>query len=86
MDVITCPISGCPAQIAIDRLLCTSHWYMVPPPLRREVNDTWRARRRARVSAYATDDVIERTRRAHQAAKDAAIAAVEEQIRARPTA
>lgn len=56
-----CPIKGCPAQVPHHQLMCPAHWREVPKKLQQEV---YRAYRASPLSA------------AHQAAMNAAIAAV----------
>ena len=36
-----CPIAGCPYRLPYRTLLCSTHWGMVPPDLKRRVWDTW---------------------------------------------
>jgi len=36
-----CPATGCTREVSIDMLMCRSHWYMVPPPLRAAVWNAW---------------------------------------------
>ncbi|HEX9551842.1 MAG TPA: hypothetical protein VF983_01440 [Streptosporangiaceae bacterium] len=38
-----CPIPRCSRQIDPSRLMCRSHWYMVPKELRDQVWATWRS-------------------------------------------
>jgi hypothetical protein len=38
-----CPVSGCHAQIDPTRLMCRSHWYLVPKQIRDRVWATWRS-------------------------------------------
>lgn len=38
-----CPIKRCGRQIDPSRLMCRSHWYMVPKELRDQVWATWRS-------------------------------------------
>lgn len=62
-----CPIAGCSRKRDPDKLMCLPDWRRVPGDLQREVYTTW-ARRRAGV---------EGGEQAHEAAKKAAIEAVE---------
>ena len=36
-----CPATGCTSDVSIDMLMCRSHWYMVPKPLRTAVWNAW---------------------------------------------
>lgn len=38
-----CPLPGCSAQIDPSRLMCRSHWYLVPRQIRDRVWATWRS-------------------------------------------
>jgi hypothetical protein len=38
-----CPVPGCRAQIDSSRLMCRSHWYLVPKQIRDRVWATWRS-------------------------------------------
>lgn len=38
-----CPVPGCRAQIDPTRLMCRSHWYLVPKQIRDRVWATWRS-------------------------------------------
>jgi hypothetical protein len=62
-----CPVDGCEKSIPLDKLMCPTHWRQVPRDLQGEVYAAWRRRVRG------DDGAMER----HQAAKDAAIHAVE---------
>ncbi len=42
-----CPVPGCRAQIDPSRLMCRSHWYVVPKHIRDQVWATWRSGRGA---------------------------------------
>lgn len=42
-----CPIQGCGAPIDPTRLMCRSHWYLVPKQIRDRVWATWRSGQRA---------------------------------------
>lgn len=42
MSATTCPVPGCNQRHRRDMLMCRTHWYMVPKPLREEL---WRAYR-----------------------------------------
>ncbi|MGE0674418.1 MAG: hypothetical protein AB7O64_15320 [Methylibium sp.] len=44
-----CPI--CCAPVARDRLMCRSHWHLVPTPEQKEVNRTWRLYSQAKGAA-----------------------------------
>jgi hypothetical protein len=59
-----CPVGGCRTQVRADRLMCVPHWRQVPKPLRDAVWATWRS------GAGAGSE-------AHQAACDAAVAALD---------
>lgn len=37
-----CPATGCTRRIARHQLMCRTHWYMVPKPLRDAVYDAYR--------------------------------------------
>lgn len=65
-----CPIAGCPRRRETDHLMCGRHWHRVPRALQDRVYRTWNARLR-------TDDPA--AVNAHEAAKKAAIEAVEAQ-------
>lgn len=41
-----CPIEGCGASKGADKLYCKRHWFMLPGPLRAQIWETWRNRRR----------------------------------------
>jgi hypothetical protein len=36
-----CPATGCDREVSIDMLMCRSHWYMIPKPLRTAVWNAW---------------------------------------------
>lgn len=38
-----CPVPDCHAQIDPSRLMCRSHWYLVPKQIRDRVWATWRS-------------------------------------------
>lgn len=38
-----CPIPRCSEPIDLSRLMCRSHWYMVPKEMRDQVWATWRS-------------------------------------------
>jgi len=38
-----CPVPGCHALIDPSRLMCRSHWYLVPKQIRDRVWATWRS-------------------------------------------
>jgi hypothetical protein len=38
-----CPIPGCSSRIDSSRLMCRSHWYLVPREVRDQVWATWRS-------------------------------------------
>ena len=38
-----CPVPGCHARIDPSRLMCRSHWYLVPKQIRDRVWATWRS-------------------------------------------
>lgn len=78
MSEQVCPIGGCVARIPVDKLMCRSHWYMVPADLRPEVYRTWRRRQQAR----GTDEWGAAVQ-VHRAVKEQAIAAVEGRLAAR---
>jgi hypothetical protein len=42
-----CPIPGCHDQIDPTRLMCRSHWYLVPKQIRDRVWATWQSGQRA---------------------------------------
>ena len=62
-----CPATGCTLSVAPGKLLCRSHWFMVPAPLREAVWDAWA-------------DGAGAGSPAHSAACDAAIGAVNRKI------
>ena len=66
-----CPATPCGAQVEAGKLLCKTHWYLVPAKLRRQVNAAWRALCDSN-SNYA--EAINRYRHA----RDAAILAAQE--------
>jgi hypothetical protein len=37
-----CPVGDCPAPVPRERLMCQTHWRLVPPRLKRELRATWR--------------------------------------------
>lgn len=61
-----CAATCCQKQVPLNLLMCMGHWRMVPAPLAREVNRTWRIRDRGEARTLA-----------YQAAVNAAVAAVE---------
>jgi len=63
-----CPISGCTWNVADDRLMCLTHWKLVPPLVQKAVNATWRGIRATKV----VQDRLTATRK-YQAARDLAI-------------
>jgi len=38
-----CPATACTREVRQDMLMCSSHWYMVPAPLRNAVWNAWQA-------------------------------------------
>lgn len=40
-DTHDCPIDGCHEQVDYVRLMCYSHWRMVPPKLSAKLYQTW---------------------------------------------
>jgi hypothetical protein len=48
-----CPAGDCSVQVRADRLMCRSHWYQVPRPLRAAVWATWRSGAGAGTLAHA---------------------------------
>lgn len=65
-----CPATACTREIRIDMLMCRSHWYMVPPPLRNAVWAAWQEGAGAGTAA-------------HNAALRAAIKAVNDKLAAK---
>lgn len=57
----TCPATGCTRNVPSHMLLCRTHWYMVPGPLRDAVWDAWAGGIGAGSSAHraACADAIE---------------------------
>lgn len=47
---MTCPVPGCEARHRRDMLMCRSHWFKIPKPLRDEL---WRAYRNEGVMSAA---------------------------------
>ena len=47
----TCPAAGCGISIRRGVFMCREHWFQVPAPLRRQINDTWRAFKQAEATA-----------------------------------
>ena len=45
-----CPISGCTWQVPDDRLMCLTHWKLVPKYTQRQVTVEWNAVRSAKTS------------------------------------
>jgi hypothetical protein len=42
-DGLRCPVAGCTRhRRGVDELMCPTHWYMVPRPLRSRVWLAWR--------------------------------------------
>lgn len=68
-DLHTCAAEQCDRQIARGLLMCLPHWRMVPAPLQRDVNSTWRTFRRGKALSAL---------KAYRTAADRAIAAVRE--------
>lgn len=66
---------GCEKPIKWDVFMCRQHWYQVPAPLRRDVNDSWQERQRALRDPRADYDFAADL---HERAKAAALRAVEE--------
>ena len=66
-----CAIPGCSVQIMDGKLMCYSHWQLVPGHLQRQVNDTWRNTTRGK-----PEDRLQ-ARNKYRTARDQAIAAVE---------
>lgn len=64
-----CPATPCGAQVEAGKLMCKTHWYLVPAVFRREVNAAWRALR-----ACKTVDAVHR----YRSARDKAILAAQE--------
>ncbi len=64
---LPCPVGGCESSRPSYKLMCAAHWRHVPRALSQEVYAAWRARTASEPGG----------RERHQAATDAAIAAVE---------
>lgn len=43
MSTHPCPREGCPKQLPSSTLACKPHWFLVPPQLRRDVQEAWRS-------------------------------------------
>ena len=70
-----CAATPCPVQVPAHILMCRAHWYQVPPPLRAEVNKTWREYNKAATSNAARER-FSAAGRAYLAARKAAVVAV----------
>ncbi len=68
-----CPAAGCTREVSISMLMCRSHWYMVPAPLRTAVWNAWQ-------------DGAGAGSAQHTAAISAAIRSVNEKLAAKGTA
>lgn len=64
-----CAVPGCGRQISLAFLMCPAHWAMVPRALQQRVYSAWRVWQKDFRSTAAA--------RAHRAAKDAAVEAVQ---------
>lgn len=70
-----CPVTGCGRAIFSGLLMCKSHWFMVPAPLRDEVRRTYTAM--ARVESHKKgDEAIA----AYRLAASEAVRAVDEKV------
>jgi hypothetical protein len=69
-----CPVRGCAATIKASLAMCHSHWRLVPAELRVRVTAAWRA---VCANLSESDSVGRSEFTEHQAALQAAIAAVE---------
>ena len=59
----TCPVEGCIAVVAHDKLMCRRHWHLVPPDLQAAVYNHWH---RGRPSAYYVTVRDAAIRQAHE--------------------
>lgn len=66
-----CAAACCPSVITDAMLMCSSHWFLVPPDLRGRVTRAWQRITGAR-SALRYDD----SRKEYLEAREAAVAAV----------
>lgn len=73
----TCSVASCSVVIGDDKLMCASHWSMVPVYLQRDVNRYWRERRKTTVSSRDRLVAINN----HRVASDAAIKHVDDALR-----
>lgn len=69
-----CIIEDCQAQCKSAELMCKSHWFQVPKPIRDEVWSTWK--KYANLNQGLKPDEIIRRSKAYRAARTAAIEAV----------
>jgi hypothetical protein len=67
-----CPATGCGREVRITMLMCSTHWYMVPSPLRTAVWNAWQDGAGAGTAQHA-------------AAINAAIRSVNEKLAAKGT-
>lgn len=74
MNLHSCAARGCCEQISTASLMCKRHWFMVPPAIRRRVNEAW----------FITPDLRALQNPEYMAARQAAIDAVQEQRRTAP--
>jgi len=72
-----CPCKDCPNDVKPGKLMCIQCWRSVPIALRAAVYETWRAYQAALLAADEKPDDWPAARRAYNAARDAAIAAVD---------
>lgn len=54
-EMRSCDAPDCEVQIRRGVLMCRTHWYMLPPHLRRAINSSWRHRRTQGLRTYAAN-------------------------------
>ena len=68
----TCDAPGCDTQVRRGILMCRSHWFQVPKPLRDAISQTWAA---GQIRAWSANCIEARSFLATKAAKASTIAA-----------
>jgi hypothetical protein len=71
-----CPAPECPERIPHEKLFCKRHWFLVPPAIRKAVNDAYHRgigelRKAQRKAIQAVRDLIHAEKRAQAASDDA---------------
>ena len=71
-----CPVGDCTARIPRERLMCETHWQLVPGRLKRALRQAWRAGAGTRAHRAAAQACLRAARANSQTARDQNLRAV----------